>query len=78
MFWNWTSVYNETGADKAYDLFLDTFNDLYDKDCPRKRYSNKNRFAGNPWMTMGLQNACKKKKNILYRQFTKNKMRGRV
>lgn len=77
MFWNWTSVYNETGADKAYDLFLDTFNDLYGKDCPCKWYSNKNRFAGNPWMTRGLQNGSKKK-NILYRQFIKNKTRGRV
>lgn len=61
MNWNWISVCNETAADKAYDLFLDTFKNLYDKHCPRKQYSTKNRYSGNPWMTKGLQNACKKR-----------------
>lgn len=72
MNWNWITVYNETEVEKAYSLFLDTLIHIYDKHCPRKQYSIKNNYAKNPWMTKGLQNACKKK-NSLYRLFINNK-----
>lgn len=46
--------------------------ELYNTHCPIKSYIKKNKFLKCPWMTKGLQNACKKK-NYLYRIFTKLK-----
>lgn len=69
---NWNSICEETNVDKAYELFLETFKDLYDKNCPIKQYSIKSKYVENQWMTKGLQNACKKKNN-LYKIFIKYK-----
>ena len=70
--YNWKGVFEETEVNIAYDRFLDIFIKLYNKNCPIKQYSNKNKYVDNPWMTKGLQNACKKK-NSLYRLFIKQK-----
>ncbi|KAF7660965.1 hypothetical protein LDENG_00270650, partial [Lucifuga dentata] len=44
--------------------------ELYERNCPLRNYSQKYKSENNPWMTKGLQNACKKK-NALYRKFIK-------
>ncbi|XP_060771169.1 uncharacterized protein LOC132882014 [Neoarius graeffei] len=67
---DWESVYTENSIDRAYDNFLSIFKLLYDKNCPLKQYSTKQNYNDQPWITKGLQNACKKK-NTLYREFIK-------
>ncbi|XP_060780217.1 uncharacterized protein LOC132888186 isoform X1 [Neoarius graeffei] len=69
---DWNVVYKKKDVDKAYEEFLIIFNELYNKNCPIKKYSNIHRYTNSPWVTKGLQNACKKK-NILYRQFLKHR-----
>ena len=41
-------------------------------NCPLKLFSHKNKYSEAPWITKGLQNACKKK-NKLYRDFIKHR-----
>lgn len=65
---NWNIVYEEDDTDKAYETFLNKFNSLYDKNCPIKHFSRKQKHLESPWITKGLQNACKKK-NTLYKKF---------
>lgn len=69
---NWNEVYGVEDIDIAYESFLKTFNTLYDKHCPMKRYNRKQKYNDSPWLTKGLQNACKKK-NSLYRDFIKHR-----
>ncbi len=65
---NWEVVYQENNVDNAYERFLSVFKQLYDKNCPIKEYKRKRKYSNYPWITKGLQNACKKK-NTLYREF---------
>lgn len=65
---NWDIIYQEKDINKAYDIFLELFKYVYDKNCPIKEYSRKLRHTNCPWITKGIQNACKKK-NTLYREF---------
>lgn len=60
--YKWESVYNERDVDVAYDKFLRIFKLLYDRNCPMRRVNNTHKYKNNPWITKGLQNACKKKK----------------
>ena len=69
---SWDAVYNETDVNNAYETFLRIFMSLYDKNCPIKQYSRKHKYTDRPWITKGLQNACKKK-NTLYREFIKQR-----
>lgn len=69
---NWDLVFSEQDVDKAYDIFLDIFLTLYNKHCPVQRCIINNKFASCPWLSKGLQNACKKKNN-LYKQFVRLK-----
>uniref|UniRef100_A0A3Q3KL62 Reverse transcriptase domain-containing protein n=1 Tax=Monopterus albus TaxID=43700 RepID=A0A3Q3KL62_MONAL len=69
---NWEPVYREDDLDKAYEKFLNIFKTVYDRNCPRMRYKNKKNYSERPWMSKGLQNACKKK-NVLYKQFIKDR-----
>lgn len=62
---DWNDVYVDD-PDKAYEAFLFIFTALYEKHCPLKGYRGKQKYAEKPWITKGLQNACKKK-NTLYR-----------
>lgn len=62
-------MYDECDVNTAYNYFLETFVRLYNKNCPIKRYRNKED-SNAPWITRGLRNACKKKNN-LYRKFLK-------
>ena len=66
---NWDGVMGSTDVNIAYDNFIKTFVNLYDKHCPVKNIcSNINVNKIKPWFTTGLRNACKKKNN-LYRKF---------
>lgn len=56
----------------AYEKFLSIFLSLYNKTCPVVHYSRKIKFAECPWISRGLQNACKKK-NALYKVYIKEK-----
>lgn len=69
---NWENVYRENDVDRAYESFLGTFTLLYNKNCPIRQYSRKQKYVDRPWITKGLQNACKKK-NTLYREFLKER-----
>ncbi len=61
MIQNWNAVYKGKDIDKAYDEILKIFDQLYDKSCPIKQYSNIHKHTNSPWVTKGLQNACKRK-----------------
>jgi len=56
----WDEVYVEY-LNLAYDAFLLTFTELYNKHCPFKNCQVKEKDKGKPWMTKSLQMACKKK-----------------
>lgn len=67
----WQEVY--TGdTNTAYEAFLKVYISKYDKHCPRMLCKQKNNYSKNPWISRGLQNACKKKNN-LYRDFIKTR-----
>ena len=63
-------MYEEVDIDKAYETFLSIFKSSYDKNCPLKQCNRKQNYREKPWITKGLQNACKKN-NTLYREFIK-------
>lgn len=68
---DWSGVYSGSDVNNAYDSFLKIFCSSYNRLCPVRRcIRGKNNSKGAPWLTKGLQNACKKK-NFLYRQFLK-------
>lgn len=69
---DWGTVYNEENVDNAYNNFIQTFIKLYNKYCPLINCKNRKRYEHCPWLTKGLQNACKKKNN-LYAKFIKLK-----
>ena len=54
----------------AYEFFLKIYISLYDKHCPTVLRTYKGTYYQKPWITKGLQNACKKKNN-LYKDFIK-------
>lgn len=60
---NWNNLYEERDIDKAYETFLNTFQSLYDKNCPIKKSNGRQNqnHTSRPWITKGLHNACKKK-----------------
>ena len=59
---DWKTVLREKEVDNAYNLFLDIFCNSYNKCCPLQKYTINNKSAKCPWISKGLQNACKKKK----------------
>ncbi len=63
MIQDWNIVYEKKDIDKAYEEFLKIFNSLYDKNFPIKIYSKIHKHMNSPWVTEGLQNACKKNKH---------------
>lgn len=67
----WEGVYTESVND-AYESFLNCFLSHYNKRCPITKCRNKNSYNKKPWITKGLQNACKKKNN-LYKDFMKQR-----
>lgn len=72
---SWGEVYAIEDPDQAYEAFLSTFLNLYDKHCPIRPVTNKNKTRQNkPWITKGLENASKKK-NLLYKLYMKHRTR---
>ena len=69
---NWDMIYNEKDVDGAYNIFLEIFKAKYDKHCPINEYNKKRAHDNCPWLTKGLQNACKKK-NALYRNYIRQR-----
>ena len=69
---NWDMIYNEKDLDGAYNIFLEIFKAKYDKHCPIKEDNKKRACDYCPWLTKGLQNACKKK-NALYRNYIRQR-----
>ena len=61
VFDNWDTVYNSNNINSAYDDFLKIFKILYGKNCPVEKINRKPKYADYPWITKGLQNACKRK-----------------
>ena len=69
----WTGVYAANEPNEAYEAFLTTFTKLYDKHFPLKKLIHKNKQKQEkPWITKGIQNACKKK-NLLYKLYLKQR-----
>ncbi|XP_024136829.1 uncharacterized protein LOC112151929, partial [Oryzias melastigma] len=60
---NWDMVYNVKDVNQAYNNFLKIFCSLYNKKLNKRHKSIKS-----PWLTRGLEKACKKK-NTLYKKF---------
>ena len=69
---NWDIIYQANEIDGAYETFLSIFRSLYDKNCPIQEYNRLLKYNKCPWITKGLQNACKKK-NTLYRDFIRHR-----
>ena len=70
---SWNEVYDSNDPNKSYDAFVSKLVELYNKHCPiRKNKINIKNKLQTPWITKGIENACKKK-NILYRTFIKQR-----
>nr|XP_049610262.1 uncharacterized protein LOC125988690 [Syngnathus scovelli] len=72
---NWDAIYKENDVNNAYHKLMTIFTSLYNKHCPIKEYNKKTKYKNSPWLTKGLRNACKKK-NLLYRNFIKQRTEG--
>ena len=57
---------------KHMNIFWISLDYYMTKNCPLKLFSHKNKYSEAPWITKGLQHACKKK-NKLYRDFMKHR-----
>ncbi|XP_061127169.1 uncharacterized protein LOC133147269 [Syngnathus typhle] len=69
---NWDIICNKNNINCAYEEFLKIFKRLYDKYCPVKVNNRKLKYVNHPWITKGLQNACKEK-NTIYREFIRQR-----
>ena len=69
---NWDDVYKLNSPNTTYDLFIQTFTDLYDKCFPKVKIKLKTKSLLSPWITKGLKKSSKRKQK-LYDKFLKNK-----
>ena len=69
---DWDNVYNAADVNSAYNAFISLFLTLYNKHCPIIEYNKRKAYNNCPWLTKGLQNACKKK-NSLYKNFIRQR-----
>uniref|UniRef100_A0A3B3B6W1 Reverse transcriptase domain-containing protein n=1 Tax=Oryzias melastigma TaxID=30732 RepID=A0A3B3B6W1_ORYME len=65
---DWDSVC-VTDVNEAYEIFVKNYVNLYNKNCPFK-LKKTSTFVNKPWITPGLQKACRKK-NKMYGNFVK-------
>ena len=65
---DWNIIYEKNDVNLAYDCFIETIKNIYDRNCTCKKVYFTKKKNYKPWITKGLQNACKKKNN-LYRRF---------
>ncbi len=68
----WNNVYLNEDPNNAYNAFLSNLISLYEKHCPLMKITRKHQCLNKPWITKGIQDACKKK-NILYKRFIKQR-----
>ena len=69
----WNEVYETNDPNKSYESFLSIILELYNKHCPLRKTPNKLiKRQEKPWITKGIENACKKK-NMLYKIFLKQR-----
>ena len=69
---NWDDVYKLNSPNTTYDLFIQTFTDLYDKCFRKVKIKLKTKSLLSPWITKGLKKSSKRKQK-LYDKFLKNK-----
>ena len=67
----------EEDVNITYNKFINLFTNVFNTNCPVNiskltQGKRKYKIPDKPWMTTGLKNACKKK-NLLYKQFLKNR-----
>ena len=65
---DWSSVIQCNDVDEAYVKFINLYKLKLNSCCPVKKYIVKDVQKQKPWITKGLENACKKKNN-LYKNF---------
>ena len=64
---NWDIIQETQNVDLSYQMFLENFNDMYDKCCPYKVTGNKT-IKRKIWMSNALLKSCRTKE-ILYKKF---------
>ena len=69
---DWSYVYQCKDVNEAYSYFIDLFKTDFNSCCPVKRIKVMESKKNKPWITKGLENACKKKSN-LYKSFLRNR-----
>lgn len=60
---DWREVHVEDIND-SYNAFLNTFTLFYDYHCPVRQIKVKHNTKQTPWLTKGLEKACKKKRTL--------------
>ena len=65
---DWNIIYEKNDVNLAYDCFIETIKNMHYRNCTCKKVHFTKKKNYKPWITKGLQNACKKKNN-LYRRF---------
>ena len=68
----WNQLLPTNSPDKAYDIFLKVFYDLYETAFPKKIIEIKTKYLETPWITRGLQKSSKRKQR-LYEKFLKKR-----
>ena len=66
--YDWSTMKSNSDVNKAFNIFLDTFSNLYDTNCPFISHTNNKKKNNNNsiiWINIKIKNAIKKKK--LYR-----------
>ncbi|XP_057289791.1 uncharacterized protein LOC130612454 [Hydractinia symbiolongicarpus] len=61
---DWSLVLENNNADKAYEIFLQTFQQQYDQAFPEQTTFVKTKTLLNPWLTKGLLKSSKKKQRF--------------
>ena len=69
---SWENVVNERSPDRAYDIFLQEIQYLYEEIFPEEEVEVKIKTIRNKWMTKGLIKSSKRKQ-ILYKKFLKSR-----
>lgn len=72
----WDSVCADDDANTAYTRFITQVTDHYNTCCPMKKATN-NKTTTKPWITRGLQLACRKKRR-LYCEMINNRSQSNV
>ena len=77
---DWNLVLQSTNPNDAYEIFLKTFLEKYEKVFPKMETKIKTKTMLSPWMTQGLLKSSKRKKRLYENSCGKEliKMRKRI